>query len=112
MGGKMNIKNWSTTAASNNATSPDGFPEGMAPSGVNDSCREMMAALRTQHENAEWIDYGYTLSYISASSFVLDGDRTTQFHAGRRVKAGVGAGNVFGTILSASYSTKTGVTIS
>lgn len=34
------------TAANNNAASPNGFPEGMAPSGVNDSARELMAQIK------------------------------------------------------------------
>lgn len=38
--------NWSQTAASNNAAAPNGAPEGMAPSVVNDTIREVMAALR------------------------------------------------------------------
>jgi hypothetical protein len=41
------VSSWSTTAASNNSTSPDGFPEGMASTGYNDSAREMMAAIKT-----------------------------------------------------------------
>lgn len=40
------VSSWSTTAASNNSASPDGFPEAMAPSGVNDSARELMAAIK------------------------------------------------------------------
>ena len=39
-----NIQDWSTTAASNNSASPNGAPEGMAPSGVNNTIRENMAA--------------------------------------------------------------------
>lgn len=39
------VREWSTTAGSNNDASPDGFPEGMAPSGVNNSARELMAAV-------------------------------------------------------------------
>ncbi len=41
------IREWSTTAASNNSAAPDGWPEGMPPSGVNDAGREMMAAIKT-----------------------------------------------------------------
>lgn len=48
-----NVRDWSTTAASNNSASPDGWPENMAPSGVNDSAREMMASLK------EWYDTSY-----------------------------------------------------
>lgn len=40
-----NVSQWNVSAASNNSASPDGFPEGMAPSGVNDAAREIMAAL-------------------------------------------------------------------
>ena len=40
------VSTWSTTANANNAASPDGFPENMPPSGVNDSCREVMAAVK------------------------------------------------------------------
>lgn len=36
---------YSATAASNNAAAPDGAGEGMAPSGVNDTIRKMMANL-------------------------------------------------------------------
>lgn len=38
---------WSATAASNNAASPDGYPESMLPSGLNDSGRETMRAVCT-----------------------------------------------------------------
>jgi hypothetical protein len=38
--------NYSETAASNNNLSPNGMPEGMAPSGVNDSWRAGMAAIK------------------------------------------------------------------
>ena len=34
------------TAANNNQSAPNGFPEGMAPSGVNDAAREVMAQIK------------------------------------------------------------------
>ncbi len=37
---------WDTTAASNNSAPPDGAPEGMASSGVNDVMRQIMADAR------------------------------------------------------------------
>lgn len=40
-----NISSWSATAASNNSAPPNGAPEGMAPSTVNDVMRENMAAV-------------------------------------------------------------------
>src|SRR5919108_701101 len=39
-----NISQWNITAASNNSSPPNGAPEGMAPSTVNDVMREIMAA--------------------------------------------------------------------
>ena len=39
------VSSWDTTAANNNSASPDGFPESMAPSGLNDSAREVMASI-------------------------------------------------------------------
>lgn len=39
------VKDWSTSAASNNASPPNGFPEGQAPSTLNDAAREVMAAI-------------------------------------------------------------------
>jgi len=40
-----NVSAWSVTAGLNNASPPNGWPEGMARSAVNDTAREMMAAL-------------------------------------------------------------------
>jgi len=39
------VSQWSTTAASNNATPPNGWPESQAPSTINNCAREMMAAI-------------------------------------------------------------------
>lgn len=38
---------WALTALGNSSSSPDGFPEGMPPSSVNNSAREVMAAAAT-----------------------------------------------------------------
>jgi hypothetical protein len=45
------VSTWNAVDASNNATPPDGFPEGMQPSAVNDAARMMMGALRREHDN-------------------------------------------------------------
>lgn len=45
-GARSALEDWSTSAGSNNSASPNGFPENMAPSGVNDSARELMAQVR------------------------------------------------------------------
>lgn len=40
-----NVSSWSQTAASNNASPPNGFPEGQSPASLNDCARENMAAI-------------------------------------------------------------------
>ena len=44
------LKEWSTTASENNSPAPDGFPEGMAPSAVNNPAREVMASVRSFYD--------------------------------------------------------------
>lgn len=103
----MGIEDYSTTAASNNSASPNGFPEGMAPSGVNDSARQVMADIRTWYEDAEWIDWGDTTTYSSGTAFTLStgSDLTDRWSAGRRVRAvGSSTGTIYGVISSSSYS--------
>ena len=97
------IKTWSTTAAGNNAAAPDGFPENMAPSGLNDACREMMAALATWYRDAQWIDLNETPAFASATSFTVAGDVTALYHAGRRLRL-TDSSTLYGTIVAASYS--------
>lgn len=43
---ELQTTDWDETAANNNQTAPNGFPEGMAPSGVNDAAREVMAQVK------------------------------------------------------------------
>lgn len=47
------VSQWDVDAASNNSASPDGFPEGMAPSGLNNSAREVMAAVARWYEQLD-----------------------------------------------------------
>ena len=107
------ISTWSTTAASNNSASPDGWPEGMAPSGVNDSARENMSALRTWYEDAEWIDWGDTTAYVGATQFKIAGsDVTARYSVNRRVRVvGSSTGTIYGYISVSAFSTDTTVTV-
>lgn len=99
----MGIKDWSTTAASNNSASPNGFPEGMSPSGVNDSAREMMATLRAWYEAAQWINLGHTPTRTSGTAFTVATDLTATYAAGRRLQCNDGS-TLYGVITSSSYS--------
>ncbi len=97
------IKDWSNTAASNNATPPDGFPEGMNPSDVNNAAREVMAAVRRQHEDSAWIDLGDTPTQTSATTFTIAGDVTASYTVGRRIRC-TDASTLYGEITSSSFS--------
>lgn len=106
------ISNWSTSAASNNAAAPDGFPEGMAPSAVNDAAREVMAAVRRQTEDAEWFNWGDAPAYASATSFTVAGDVTSRYQVNRRIRAsGTLTGTIYGRITASSFSASTTVTV-
>ena len=101
----MGIESYSTTAASNNSSPPNGWPENMAPSAVNNSARQMMADIRTWYEDAQWINYGDSFSYASTTSVSVATDLTARYPEGRRIKAvGTSTGTIFGTIASSSYS--------
>lgn len=107
---------WSTTAGNNNSTPPDGWPEGQAPSTVNDCAREMMAQIRTVFNDAQFVDQGFTPTYVSATTFTVTGDQTSAIHAGRRLKifdatAGV-ATTIYATVTTASFTTVTTIQIS
>ncbi len=108
------IKDYSTTPASNTAL----FPEGMAPSAVNDGMRQVQADLRSWYNDPQWIVYGdgdgtFTIAYVSPTSFSVNGaDVTAVYHAGRRLKAsGTLTGTIYGTIASSAFATNTTVTV-
>lgn len=99
----MKIGLWSSTPASNSSTPPDGWPEGQAPSTVNDCAREMMAAVRTYCADAQWFDHGMSPTYINATSFSVPGSQGAILEASRKLKF-YGATTNYGTIVTASAS--------
>ena len=108
------ISTWSTTAASNNSTAPDGWPEGMPPSGVNNSAREMMAQIRDVWNDKDWFiigdqDGSTTFTYSSGTAVTVSATNvTTVYHANRRVKVvGSNTGTIYEYIASSSFSTNT-----
>lgn len=107
------IESWSTTAASNNSSPPNGAPEGMAPSAVNNVIRENMAGVRTWYEDAGFVNLGYTHTYASGTSFTIAStDYTSTYEVGRRIRAvGSSTGTIYGTITASSFSTDTTVTV-
>lgn len=108
------IKTWSQTALSNSSVSPDGAPENMLPSGLNDTIRECMAAIRKWYDDAQWIDDGGAPTFVSATQFTLSGDKTAIFHVDRRIKCyGTTMGTLYGYITASTFaSPNTTVTVS
>lgn len=100
----MAIKNYSTTAGNNNSAPPNGAPEGMAPSLVNDVIRQVMADIRSQFESGEWFDYGVTPTWVSSASFSITGDASGQFTVGRPVEIyGATMGTAYSQVKSSTY---------
>lgn len=101
----MGIKDYSTTPANNNSAPPNGFPENQLPSTVNNSARQVMADIRSWYEDAEWRDFGHTITYVSGTSFTINSDVTSTYVANRRIRAvGSSTGTIYGTIDSSSFS--------
>src|SRR5690606_9682522 len=71
------VQTWSTTAASNNSAPPNGWPEGMNYSDVNDAARENMAAIKRWYEDTA----GSLTTTGSADDYVLTPNRTISAYA-------------------------------
>jgi microcystin-dependent protein len=83
----IGASNWNENDTNNNQPAPDGAPEGMSPSGVNDTIRAVMGALK------RWFNWSsprvtagsataYTLTYGVAPGALADGmTHLVQFHA-------------------------------
>ena len=71
------IQSWSATAASNSSPSPDGFPPGMAPSGLDNTSRENMAALARWYKDSN----GSLASGGSSNAYTLTPNRTISAYA-------------------------------
>lgn len=108
----MALYQWSTTAASNATADPSiNWQEGQAPSTVNDSARAMMAAVATWFQAPEWLNYGLAPAYVSATQYTAAGNQTGTYVVGRRVRAKVSAGMIYGTITASTYTSLTTVTV-
>ncbi len=89
----IEASNWNETDSSNTAAAPDGAPEGMAPSGVNDVLRATMGATKRwlNRSNPKLTSGGstaYTLSYGVAPGALVDGmTHLIEFHTGNGVGA-------------------------
>ena len=109
------IRDYSTTPANNVAL----FPEGMAPSQVNDSATPAYRRIvREWYNDAEWIIYGdgdgaHGIAYGSATGFSVTGANVASvYHTGPSCQGG-GAltGTIYGTIASSAFATNTTVNV-
>lgn len=88
------VSTWAITAGGNNSASPDGFPEGMPPSALNDSSREVMAAVARYYRegiNQSSQSSNYTLVLTDANKHILH-------------PSGAGAGDTFTIPANASVA--------
>lgn len=105
---------WSDSATGNQSASPDGFPEGMARSGVNDAAREIMAANKRVYDQPAWKNpfFGYTLARTNGTTWTLtDGGGKTNAaqyaYVNQMVRMVQGGSTWVGHFTSATYSSPT-----
>ena len=113
-----NIKDYSTTQASNTSLNGINTAEGMLPSDLNNALRALMKNTRDWFNDSQWVEYGdgdasVVYAYASGTSFTIAGaDVTSVYHAGRRIKLTASTpGTIYGTIASSSFSTNTTVNV-
>jgi len=102
---------WSTTPNANGTLGPVPiyWPEGQPPSSVNNCARQMMASIRNQWNDAQWFNWGYTVTRVSGNSFsVVTASWNTVtianvFQAGGRLKLN-DTSTLYGAITTVSVS--------
>ena len=60
---------------------------------------------------SQWQASGLTPTYVSATSFTLAGDQTSDFHLKRRLQSTTTAGTIYSTITATAYTTLTTITV-
>jgi len=61
--------------------------------------------------NSEWVTTGLTDTYVSTTSFTVEGDQTDIFAIDKRIKANLSASTVYSEITNSVFTTLTTVTI-
>jgi microcystin-dependent protein len=96
----ISAANWNEDDNANTTAAPDGAPEGMAPSGVNNVLRTHQGALKrfyswTIPKNTGGSATAYTLSYAVAPGALVDGmTHLVQFHAVNGTSATLNVNNL------------------
>lgn len=105
-----NITDWDPVDASNTGAPPDGWPEGMAASAVNDAGRAIQGSVRRYAEDGGWFDWGHAATYVSGTVFQVPGDLSAVYVLGRRVRA-IQTATIYGTISGVAVTANTDVTV-
>ena len=113
-----NIKDYSTTQASNISLNGIDTNEGMLPSLLNNSIRALMKNTRDWYNDSQYVQYGdgsgaATIAYASGTTFTIAGvDVRTIYTVNRRIKViAATPGTIYGTISAVAFSTNTTVTV-
>ena len=69
----IGASNWNEVDAFNSTAAPDGWPEGMAPSGVNDSGRAVMGAVKRVFDSPRRLRAAQCLGRLMQRPLVRDG---------------------------------------
>jgi hypothetical protein len=65
------VSTWDPVDANNNSAPPNGFPENMAPSGLNDGCRAIMGAVRRWYNTVTAALAALPTTYLSLTGGTL-----------------------------------------
>jgi hypothetical protein len=107
----MAYTKYSLTPSSNTAAPPDGAPEGMLPSAVNDTMRDMMSQIRDCGDGIRDGTYTMTAAKITGGSITGLSSALPVASGGTGVTTSTGSGaNVLGTSPTIVTSTITGYT--
>jgi len=107
------VSTWSPNDAANNDAPPDGWPEGMPASAVNDTGRSTHGAVRRLAEDGGWFDWGHTYTYVDGDTFQVTGTFTPNpYQVGRSVRIIQTSGTLYGVITGVTESANTAVDVS
>ncbi len=107
----MPIKNYSTVASNNNATPPNGAPEGATyVNQLTDIIRQERADIREWYETPGWRDLGHTPTFVSSTSFSVTGNQTASYFINQRIRI-TDTSTLYGTISNVAFTTVTTVTV-
>jgi len=114
----MAYTKYSLTPANNNSAPPDGAPEGMLPSGVNDTMRDMMSQIRDCGDGIRDGTYtmtaakitGGTITGVTFTSIVVTGGSITGITDLAVADGGTGASTLTGVLKGNGTSAFTAAT--